>query len=85
MTASAEESNLATILYRLDTLDKRLERMEGSVERLAFVGLDLYRSEQGAQNERIDSAVKLAMWALGLVCSLVISGLLGLLVRLATA
>jgi hypothetical protein len=85
MTPSAEESNLATILYRLDSLDKRLERMEGSVERLAFVSLDLYRSEQSAQNERIDSAVKLAMWALGLVCSVVVAGLLGLLVKLATA
>lgn len=76
---------MATILYRLDAMDKRLERMEGSVERLAFVSVDLYRSEQAGQNERIDSAVKLAMWALGLVCSLVVSALLGLLVRLATA
>lgn len=76
---------MATIAWRLDQMDKRLERMEGSVERLAFVSLDLYRSEQANQNERIDSAVKLAMWALGLVCSLTVAALLGLLVRLATA
>jgi hypothetical protein len=81
----ADEPNLGTILYRLDTMDKRLERMEGSVDRLAFVGVDLYKSEQKSQDDRIESAVKLAMWSLGLVCSLAISALIALLVRLATA
>lgn len=79
------EPALDTILYRLDTMDKRLERMEGSVERLAFVSLDLYRSEQKAQDDRIEAAVKLAMWSLGLVCSTVIVAIVGLAVKLATA
>ena len=79
------DDQLGTILYRLDAMDKRLERMEGSVERLAFVGLDLYRSEQKAQDDRIESSVRLSMWALGLVCTVTIAAIVTGLVRLATA
>lgn len=79
------EDALGTIIYRLDVLDKRLERMEGNVERLAFVSLDLYRSEQAAQNERIEATNRLAMWALGLVCTTTIGLIVTGLVRLAAA
>lgn len=79
------DSDFGTVLYRLDLLDKRLERMEGNVERLAFVSLDLYRSEQAAQNERIESTARLAMWALGLVCTTTIGLIVTGLVRLAAA
>lgn len=72
MTPQPEETNMGTILYRLDTLDKRLERMEGSITTLQYPSLALYNSEQQAQNERIATAVTLAMWALGLVCALVV-------------
>lgn len=50
-----------------------------------LVTKDLYDSEQGAQNDRIDSAVKLAMWSLALVCTLVLGSLVTLLARVATA
>lgn len=86
------ESNLQTILYRLNSMDKHLERLEGRLDRieggmatLQFVGVALYASEQKAQDDRIDAAAKLAMWALGLVCSLTISAIIALAVRLATA
>ena len=72
MTPPTEETNMGTILYRLDTLDKRLERMEGNITTLQYPSLALYNSEQSAQNERNATAVTLAMWALGLVCALVV-------------
>lgn len=71
-----EPTNLSTILYRLTVVDKRLERMETSLTTLQFPSLDLYRSEQSAQNERIATAVTLSMWALGVVCILVIGAII---------
>lgn len=67
-----DEPNMGTVVYRLDLLDKRLERMEGNITTLQYPSLALYHSEQTAQNDRIATAVTLAMWALGLVCALVL-------------
>lgn len=73
------EANMGTILYRLNQIDAnfariegRFDRMEGGIRSLSFVGVELYKSEQTAQDQRIAGAWTLAMWALGLVCALVL-------------
>lgn len=91
MTPPADDS-LGTILYRLDSIDGRFERMEGRIERLdngvrslAYVGVDLYKSEQAAQNEKIDASMKLSMWALGVTCSLVLGVIVTALAKVVAA
>lgn len=59
--------------------------MRTDMKELRLVTKDLYESERDAQDARIESAVKLAMWSLGLVCTSVIAALMGLAIRLATA
>lgn len=74
-----DEPNMGTILYRLDQIDTRFDRvearfdrMDGNIRSLTFVGVELYKSEQAAQDGKIATAVTLSMWALGLVCALVL-------------
>lgn len=76
VTPDDDASNMLLIKHRLDTLDRRLERMEGSISTLQFPSLALYESEQRAQNQRIDAAWTLSMWALGLVCALVVGAII---------
>lgn len=84
MAALKKQVEAGFAQVRSDMRDQ-LSRIEGTVERMAFVDVKLYASEQAAQNDKIESAVKLAMWSLGLVCTLTIASLVALLVRLVSA
>ena len=85
---------------RIERLESRIDagfiRLETTVQGLRFVSHDLYVSEHLAQNERIDAgfktqnervnaALKLAWWAVVLVCTFVIGAIVTLAFRLASA
>lgn len=59
--------------------------VKSDVKEMRLVTRELYDSEQSAQNAAIESVAKVAWWALAVVCTAVVAGLLGLLIRLASA
>jgi hypothetical protein len=62
----------AKIDHGFASVEARFDRLSTKMDQLTFVGVELYKSEQASQDARIASAVTLAMWALGLVCALVL-------------
>lgn len=83
---------MGTILFRLNQIDGRFERMErrfemvqSDIKSLQYVHQDTYRDKVAAQDERIRTAVQLSMWALGLVCALVVGAIITAIIQVASA
>lgn len=68
---------------RFDGIDRRFERLGTSIESLAYVGKELYHSEQRAQDKRMDDIEARQLWTLGLLISAIVVALAAGLVRLA--
>lgn len=87
---------LAAAEKRQDSFDAGLLALRGEIgagfaalridiKEQRLVTKEFYDLGQATQDEKIASAIKLAMWSLGLVCTMVITILGAILVRLATA
>lgn len=66
-------------------LDRRLDVIAQRMDDLAFVRGDVYASERGSfekeqkmQDERIDSALRLAMWCLGILVTSILAAVFGI-------
>lgn len=69
MSPPPSDESWSTVAYRLDAMDKRLERMEGNVERLAFVNKEVYAADMKAtdsyaqETRRIAEGARTVAWA----------------------
>lgn len=66
-------------------LDAGFDRLDVKMSALTFVRHDVYTSERGAfekeqklQDERIDSAQRLAMWCLGILVTSILAAVFGI-------
>ena len=84
--AMAEEPTLAELGWRMaalerqavtsaETIEHRFDRLQRSIDGLSFVRSDVYTSDQRALAEKVESAARLAMWAIGLVATTAIGAI----------
>lgn len=88
--------SLEKLDWRLGALEKKVDEgiqaLRGDVQRLEYVRKDVYEEAKKTQDDRIvavagaaANAVKLAMWSVGLLATLILGGAITLLVTVATA
>lgn len=77
-----DDANMAVIEHRLTSLEYKVDNGFQSLHETiiatstTFVRLDLYLAQREGDREDIDRAIKIAMWALGLICATVIGAIL---------